>query len=59
MVKMTNITKSLEFPCGSAVQDLMLSLQRLGLLLWRGFHPRPRNFHMWQVRPKTTKTNKS
>ena len=28
------------------VQNLMLSLQWLGLLLWRGFDPWPRNFHM-------------
>ena len=29
-----------------------LSLQWLWLLLWRGFNPWPRNFHMPQVRPK-------
>ena len=32
------------------VKDPVLSLQRLGLLLWRGFHPWPRNFHMTQAK---------
>ena len=27
-------------------EDLALSLQQLGLLLWYGFGPWPRNFHM-------------
>ena len=31
------------------VKDLALSLQCLGLLLWRGFSPWPKNFHMLQV----------
>ena len=33
------------------VRDPALSLQQLGLLLWRGFDPWPGNFHMpwvWQ-----------
>ena len=30
------------------VKDLVLSLQQLGLLLWRGFDPWPRNFHILQ-----------
>ena len=33
------------------VRDPALSLQQLGLLLWRGFGPWPGNFHMpwvWQ-----------
>ena len=34
------------------VKDLALSLQQLGLPLWRGFHPWSRNFHMPRVRPK-------
>ena len=34
------------------VQDLALSLQQLGSLLWRRFSPWPGNFHMPQVRPK-------
>ena len=33
------------------VQDLALSLQHLGLLLWHGFNPWPRNFHMPQMQP--------
>ena len=28
------------------VKDLVISLQHLGLLLWHGFDPWPRNFHM-------------
>ena len=31
-------------------KDLALSLQQLRLLLGHGFDPRPRNFHMPQVR---------
>ena len=33
------------------VKDLVLSLQHLGLLLWHGFEPFPRNFHMLQAWP--------
>ena len=29
----------LEFPCGSGVKDLVLSLLWPGSLLWYGFHP--------------------
>ena len=35
------------------VEDPALSLQHLGLLLWREFDPWPRNFHMpWAQPPK-------
>ena len=34
------------------VKDPVVSLQWLELLLWRGFDPWPRNFHMLGVRPK-------
>ena len=34
------------------VKDLALSLQWLWSLLWHGFDPWPRNFHMPQVWPK-------
>ena len=34
------------FPCGAVVKDPVLSLQRLGSLLWCGFDPWPWNFHM-------------
>ena len=34
------------------VKDLVLSLQRLGLLLWCRFDSWPRNFHMPQAWPK-------
>ena len=34
------------------VKDLELSLQQFGSLLWRGFNPRPANFHMLWVQPK-------
>ena len=41
------------------VKDLVLSLLRLWFLLWRGFDPWPRNFHMPWAQPKQTKiTNK-
>ena len=33
-------------------KDPVLSLQWLGSLLWCGFHPWPRNFHMLRVWPK-------
>ena len=45
------------FTCSSLVvqrvKDLVLSLQWLGSLLWCGFHPWPRNFHMLWVQPKS------
>ena len=34
------------------VKDLALSVALAGLLLWRGFDPRPGNFHMLWVWPK-------
>ena len=34
------------------VKNLVLSLQQLGSLLWHGFHPWPRNFHIPQAQPK-------
>ena len=34
------------------VKDPAVSLQQLRLLLWRGFHPWPGNFHMPQAQPK-------
>ena len=37
------------------VKDLALSLLWLGSLLWHGFIPWPRNFHMPQLWPKTNK----
>ena len=37
------------------VKDPVLSLQQLGLLLWLGFSPWPRNFHMPWVMPKKKK----
>ena len=37
------------------VKDLVLSLQWLGLLLWHGFNPWPRNFHTPWVRPPQKK----
>lgn len=40
------------------VKDQALSLQWLRLLLWRGFDPWTRNFHMLWARPNT-KQNKS
>ena len=42
------------------VKDLVLSLQRLGLLVWHRFDPWPGNFHMLIAQPKTkqNKTNK-
>ena len=33
------------------VKDLVLSLQQLVSLLWRGFNPGPRNFHMLWSQP--------
>ena len=44
------------------VKDLVLSLQWLGLLLWRGFDPWTRNFHMlraWAKSPNTCPVNGS
>ena len=40
------------------VKDLALSLQWLGLLLWCGFRPWPRNFCMSQAWPQNEQTNK-
>ena len=40
------------------VKDLALSLQQAGSLLWHGFNPWPRNFHMPQMRPKKKKKKK-
>ena len=37
------------------VKDMTLSLQGLGMLLWREFDPWPRNFHMPWVQPKKKK----
>ena len=34
------------------VKDQVLSLQQLGLALWRGFNSWPGNFHMPCVQPK-------
>ena len=34
------------------VKNLALSLQWLGLLLWCGFDPWPKNFHMPQAQPE-------
>ena len=42
-------------PAGRQVKGLALSLQRPGLLLWRGFSPRPGNFLMPQVQPNDFK----
>ena len=39
------------------VKDLTLSLLRLELLLWQGFRPWPRNFHMLWVQPKNNNNN--
>ena len=37
------------------VKDPVLSLQWLRLLLWLGFDPRPRNFHVPQAWPEKPK----
>ena len=34
------------------VKDVVLSLLRLGLLLWHGFDPWPKNLDMLQAQPK-------
>ena len=39
------------------VNDLALLLLWLGSLLWRGFDPWPRNFHILWVWPKINKDN--
>ena len=39
------------------VKDLVLSLQWPRLLLWCGFHPWPRDFHMPEAQLKTNKSN--
>ena len=36
----------LDFPCGTGGCRSDMSLQQLGLLLWQGFSPWRRNFHM-------------
>ena len=41
------------------VKDLVLSLQQLGLLLWRGFDPWPRNFHILQEGERKKKKKKN
>lgn len=38
------------------VKDAALSLQRLGLLLWLGFSPWPRNLHVPGVSQNKTKS---
>ena len=48
-----------EFPCGQWVNDPVLLLQWLGLLLWLGFDPWPRNFHIPWAWPKKEKENSS
>ena len=40
------------------VKDSALSQQPLGSLLWRGFSPWPRNFHILQAWPKKEKRKK-
>ena len=40
------------------VKDLVLSLQRLRLLLWCRFSPRPGNFHLLLAHPKKKKKKK-
>ena len=37
------------------IKDPALSLQQLGLLLWLGYIPWPRNFHMQWAQPKKKK----
>ena len=37
------------------LKDLALSLQWLGLLVWLGFDPWPKNFHMPQLWPNKIK----
>ena len=41
------------------VKHPALSLQQLGLPLWRGFSPWPRNFRMPLAQPKKTTTTKT
>ena len=41
------------------VKDLVLSQQWLGLLLWHGFDPWPRNFHMLQAQLKEKNPQKN
>ena len=40
------------------VKDMALSLEWLGSLLWLGFDPWPRNFHVSQAWPKKKKKDK-
>ena len=44
-----------EFPVAQWVKDLSLSLQWLGLPLWCGFDPWPRNFHILKKKQKKKK----
>lgn len=48
------LNNSKSFLVSQQVQDLALSLWQLKLLLWHGFIPCPRNFHMLWVGPKKT-----
>ena len=41
-------------PVAQQVKDPVLLLQWLGSLLWYGFSPWPRKFHMPQMQPKKT-----
>ena len=43
-------------PVAQQVKDPALSLQRLGLLLWRGFDPWPGKFHVPWVQQKKKKS---
>ena len=43
---------------GRNLLHLVVSPQRLGLLLWHGFDPWPGNFHMLQVQLNKTKQTK-
>uniref|UniRef100_A0A8D1VGH1 glutathione transferase n=1 Tax=Sus scrofa TaxID=9823 RepID=A0A8D1VGH1_PIG len=53
LVAITELMHGLkEFPVAQRVKDLALSLQWLGLLLWRGFDPWPGNFHMLRRQQK-------
>ena len=50
--------QNVEFPLAQHDMGPALSRQSLGSLLWCGFDPCPRNFHMPQTWPKKTKTKK-
>lgn len=47
-----------EFSVAQWVKNLALSLQRLRVLLWCGFDPRPGNFHMPRAWPKKREKKK-